>query len=724
MATLVFSAIGTLIGGPLGGAIGALAGRQVDGMILPRSARDGPRLTELAVSTSSYGMAIPRVFGTVRVPGSVIWSTDLSEQRDRASNGKGRPATITYSYTASFAVALSSRRARTLGRIWADGRLLRGAAGDLKVPGTLRFHSGADDQPADSLIASAEGSTLCPAHRGLAYVMFEDLHLGEFGNRIPALTFEVIADAGELSAAMLLETLGSGAISAIALPELRGLTLAGPPADLLDLIDQVVPLDCHAAADRIEIGQPAAAPVLLGEPAIAASDDSFGRNAGQSSQRQPAAILPIGVLRYYDPERDYQPGAQRAQHQPRGGQGTSLDLPATVTATDARRLIERIGARRNWARETLMYRSASLDPALVPGRLVTVPGRAGLWKIHSWEWRADGVELELLRTAQPLELGLPGVAGRAGLPPDLAARPSLLHAFELPWDGTGSSRDASVWAAASSTGPGWPGGALLAEQPDGTLTELNQAARARAIIGTVLVGPVAHTPHLLDRTSSIEIELASADMVLAATSIETLLQGANRALVGDELLQFAHAEQLAPQRWRLSGLLRGRGGTEFAVTGHQSGEPFVLLDHRLVAVDAALLPNSPSSRIGIIGLADPAPVLTNIRQRGITLRPLEPVHGTAARLAGGGLDLSWVRRARGAWAWLDGVDTALNEQSEAWQIDFGQTGESVAQWTRSVSWLDLDQRTWTSLQAQAPGGNFRIRQIGTHGISSPLTVAP
>ena len=68
MATLVFSALGTLFGGPLGGAIGALAGRQVDSIIFGGGNREGPRLKELAATASSYGTALPRHFDQIGRP--------------------------------------------------------------------------------------------------------------------------------------------------------------------------------------------------------------------------------------------------------------------------------------------------------------------------------------------------------------------------------------------------------------------------------------------------------------------------------------------------------------------------------------------------------------------------------------------------------------------------------------------------------------------------------
>ena len=36
---------------------------------------------------------------------------------------------------------------------------------------------------------------MAPAYRGVAYVVFEDLALGDYGNRVPQFTFEVIRPA-------------------------------------------------------------------------------------------------------------------------------------------------------------------------------------------------------------------------------------------------------------------------------------------------------------------------------------------------------------------------------------------------------------------------------------------------------------------------------------------------------------------------------------------------
>ncbi len=134
MATLVLTAVGTAIGGPIGGAIGGLIGNMADHAILFRpKGRQGARLNELQVQTSSYGTQVPRLFGTMRVAGTVIWASDLKESSSRSGGGKGRASVTSYAYSASFAVALSARGVRGVRRIWADGNLLRGAAGDFKT---------------------------------------------------------------------------------------------------------------------------------------------------------------------------------------------------------------------------------------------------------------------------------------------------------------------------------------------------------------------------------------------------------------------------------------------------------------------------------------------------------------------------------------------------------------------------------------------------------------
>ena len=237
MATLVLSTAGNVLGGPVGGAIGALIGQSIDQQLLGLPRR-GPRLGELAVQSSSYGTQMPRVYGTMRVAGSVIWSTDLIEG-EQTAGAKGQPD-VSYSYSVSFAVALSARSAKSVKRIWADGKLLRGEAGDFKASTTFRFYEGSEDQAIDPLIGSTEGIANTPAYRGLALAVFENLQLADFGNRIPFLTFEVVADDQSPTVSSVLADVSGGLIQSDSDGKLVGFAAYG--ASVKDAIEPLV--DC------------------------------------------------------------------------------------------------------------------------------------------------------------------------------------------------------------------------------------------------------------------------------------------------------------------------------------------------------------------------------------------------------------------------------------------------------------------------------------------------
>ena len=725
MATLILSAIGTAIGGPIGGAIGALIGQQVDHAIFKPAAREGARLAELKVTTSSYGAPLPRHFGRMRVSGQIIWATDLIEHREKQGSGKGSPSVTNYTYTASFAVALGSRPIAALGRIWADGRLLRGAAGDMKVGGTMRLHSGAGDQATDPLLAAAEGAARCPAYRGTAYAVFEDLQLADFGNRIPNLSFEVIADETALNLAQLLDGVIEDYDADLPLPGLIGLTGEGALGELLGALDPLFPVDCDGCAARLTLrpDRLQAAPLVLPEAATSTRREDFGGNQGFARKRAAASEQPLQVLRYYDVDRDYQPGAQRASGRPLPGQPRSIDLPAALDAGAARQLVEAAAKRAQWSRQVISWRVTQLDPAIVPGAKVTLSGHPGLWRVSAWEWHDEGVDLSLDRLSPQSVGALAADPGRASQAADLALAATGLAAFELPWDGNPASSVPLILAATSSPSAAWAGASLYVDQGDGALQLLGPSGRTRALIGTAEAALPPASPLLFDRQRSVTVMLIADDLQLLDATMRQLSMGANRALLGEEIIQFAQAEPLGSGRWKLTGLWRGRGGTESAIGQHSAGERFVLLDGSGTALDAQAIGETPKAVIAAIGAGDSAPVIAPIALRGIGNRPLAPVHGTLTLSADGTLALRWTRRARGTWTWLDLVEAPLGEQFEAYSVTFGSTNQILASWELAQPVLILTSAERSTLSAALPLGSFMIRQRGDRGISLPLTIS-
>ena len=203
MATIVLSAAGMALGGSLGGsvlgfgmatvgrAVGATLGQVIDQRIMGSGSDvvETGRVDRFRLTGASEGAAIAQLYGRMRIAGQVIWATDFVETTTVSGGGKGgpsKPKTKDYSYTVSLAVALCEGEISRVGRVWADGVEI--ARDDLN----MRIYAGARDQLPDPKMEAVEGAGKVPAYRGTAYVVFEDLDLGQFGNRVPQFSFEVM----------------------------------------------------------------------------------------------------------------------------------------------------------------------------------------------------------------------------------------------------------------------------------------------------------------------------------------------------------------------------------------------------------------------------------------------------------------------------------------------------------------------------------------------------
>lgn len=174
----------TFSGAAIGQTIGRYAGRAIDRALIPP--QESARIKSLHVMESREGAALPKIYGRMRVGGQVIWASRFKEARRAQSAGKGGPQIIDYSYSVSFAVALGQGPITRVDRVWANGELF--SLRDV----TWRLYTGTRDQMPDPLIEAIEGTGQAPAFRDTAYIVFEDLPLDTFGNRLPQMSFEVV----------------------------------------------------------------------------------------------------------------------------------------------------------------------------------------------------------------------------------------------------------------------------------------------------------------------------------------------------------------------------------------------------------------------------------------------------------------------------------------------------------------------------------------------------
>ena len=208
---LVGGALGFAVGGPFGARVGFTIGTIAGGYLFPPPGQhvEGPRLSNLETMSANEGAPLPILYGAARLPGVAIWTNGIDETATTEEHGgkggsPGSSSSTTYTYSASFAVAFCEGAVSGVRRIWADTKLIYNAkdtvsAETLLASGDkytdLRIYDGSETQERDPLIEAKQGTVNTPAFRGACYIVFEDLQLADFGNRIPSISAEVVKGA-------------------------------------------------------------------------------------------------------------------------------------------------------------------------------------------------------------------------------------------------------------------------------------------------------------------------------------------------------------------------------------------------------------------------------------------------------------------------------------------------------------------------------------------------
>jgi len=172
---------------------------------------------------------------------------------------------------------------------------------------------------------------------------------------------------------------------------------------------------------------------------------------------------------------------------------------------------------------------------------------------------------------------------------------------------------------------------------------------------------------------------------------------------------------LGDGRFRLSRLLRGRGGTEWACTGHAVDEMFCLM--RPESVRSVLL---PSWSIGAVVTARTGDgVSASIGSAAENLRPLSPAQLTAVRESNGDLSIGWIRRSRQGFAWIDGVDAPLGETAELYRV---LLSGSSAMLERDAAEPRLTIAAADVATVGSGPASIEVRQIGDLAASRPASI--
>lgn len=718
MATLVLTAVGSAIGGPLGSAIGAFVGQQIDRALIgngPR--REGPRLKELEVQTSSYGTAIPAIYGSMRVAGTVIWASDLIEKRSVAGGSKSQPGTATYSYSVNLAVAFSSKPIARVGRIWADGNLLQGAAGDLKFDTKLRIYDGQNDQPLDPLLASSEAPGLAPAHRGLAYAVFEGLQLAEFGNRIPSLTFEVLERESAVPVHEIFNDISGNVISGTTSELIGGYAVQGRDAlASIAPLAEIFPLVLRPMDDGLEVvgwfNRPT--PIPLGPAVIGLNGKSIEQPAmiRNAKSDEGASIS----LRYFERERDYQAGLQRYGAGPIGRFETQFELPACLDTGQAQRL-----AALNWRQQN---RSKLKSVTTVPFQAIPLTSAANIAsppnKITEIEYFRGCVRVSSLgwvsSDSTPSANGDPG---RDVSAPDLTVGETLLHLIDLPVVSEPLPTQPLIGVIAAGTGQGWRK-AALAFHDGSALRELGRTAPP-GVIGWLQDPISTHEAHFIDHSNSFRVRVHHDAMDLPPGYGDPLHPDAPLVHIAGEFIKYGDCTQTGPLEFRLSNLVRGCFGSE--TLAKPVGASLCVLNKESIAQFGNLgLTFERSALFEAHGIGDASPVLAALSAVGRAIQPLPPCHLSVKFDQVQGISINWIRRSRLDTGWRDYADLPFDETESFFEVKLERGQQILAIYEAGAEWLEIPEAVVTAWGLSAGDSvNVSVRQRGANALSAPTS---
>lgn len=670
---------------------------------------DGPRLSDLTIQSSAYGESIPLVWGPQnRLAGNVIWSTGLIERVKKVEGGKGGSGeSKQYSYSTSVAILLAGRECERLQRVWCNKKLafdfaegnftttLSGGAivytpvaGKGSVFKELRFYPGTTTQMPDSWMEASLGAGNVPAYRGSCYVVFKDLQLQDYGNALPSIEFELVADESVAVGDIIRELSAKAGVTAIATfldDEVLGYKISKNE----EVSAAIMPLERAYDFMMVEQnGQIRAERRAYTIHATMPADDMAARPAS-SNQAKPiyefnrlsTTELPREVsVSYPDPAYDFQSSTQTARRSERDSLNIeTVELPVVLTADQARRIAGKVLWERWGASRTISFTVSDQWARLTTGKIIAIPvvgslmpfritklirGDNGVWKVEA----AYEDSLAYLDDT-------PGGIVIATEQPERTTGATELYIFNSPLlreidDGNGYH-----WGV-SSPDATWRGASLQRSTDGGTVyTEMSPVA-VRSTIGDVPVALASGPTAVWDYANSLTVTLRSPNQSLDSLDEASVLGGLNSAWLGKadgsvgEIIQWQDATLVSPGVYTLSTLLRGRLGTDHYTGLHTADEVFVQLDLSLGLSDFGssdwdkLRDFKPVSSLQT--LAD----TTNqqFENNGERKRCKSPVQITGVRDGSNNLSITWLRRTRIPFTGL-ASEAPLGETSEHYEVD-------------------------------------------------------
>lgn len=194
----------------------------------------------------------------------------------------------------------------------------------------------------------------------------------------------------------------------------------------------------------------------------------------------------------------------------------------------------------------------------------------------------------------------------------------------------------------------------------------SDTANASSVMGETLTVLNPGSVYYPDTVNTVRVQLLRDGETLEDSNLAGMLNRQNLCIIGDELVNFASADEVSPGVWDLSYFLRGRKGT--ASVSHPVGTRFVMLNLNAMAyisTDLFMLGRNLTFRVTSLG-ADVESAVFTVPFIGRSQIERQPAYLQALRIAGT-IRISWQGVGRlgggsriGMGAFFDGYRLTVN----------------------------------------------------------------
>jgi hypothetical protein len=431
--------------------------------------------------------------------------------------------------------------------------------------------------------------------------------------------------------------------------------------------------------------------------------------------------LPRAVnVSFMDAAADYQTGTQPARRQVTRAQSeVSLNLPINMTNAKGKSVAEMQLYTAHIERDRHKFYTSRKYAKYTPTDVVSVRGRE-LRVTEKNEVHAGVIQWDAVASVVQ-SFNQPGIAATrlsfTSSPPSVVMLPTTtLYMFDLPLV-SDSDEPNGIYAAMAGTA-GWPGAALMKSNDGGSTYATIGSTSAVATIGTAsTVLANFYGGNVFDESNVVTVVLTSGELS-NATEI-AVLGGANEAVLGNEVFNFKNADLVDVDTYELSGLLRGRLGTEWAMGSHVVNERFAVLPLLRVPAPLSEINQVRQYKPVTFGATIGSAAAQSFANSGESLKPYSPVHLGGGTDASGNVTINWTRRTRIGGGWMDFVDAPLSEASERyvvqiWDASYLQCARIIETTAQTATYSSADQVT--DFGAQQAHIYFTVGQIGAIGI--------